>query len=334
MRTSPDVSTSLLHFPRENFSRGLFTISELPGLQKIHSGKVREIFSNADAAELVMITTDRLSAYDHVVCTIPRKGAVLNLLTQWWGQQLSDVIQNHIISVPHPNVLIAKKLDMLPVEFVVRGYLSESSSSTSLWHSYSQGEENPYGIDLPNGLVANEQLPFPVITPTTKAKEGEHDTPLTREQARRLIDDQYGKGVYDAVAEKSLSIFQKAQLILGEKGILLADTKFEFGVDKNGILTLADEILTPDNSRLWWADTYRKALDKGDNPKDFSKEPFRRWLALRGFTGDSPIPHVPTDVSNEVGEAYVALYSLVTGKRVPKQSKNQQSLIRQIQRSL
>lgn len=322
-----------LPFPQENFSRGLNTVSELPGLQKIYSGKVREIFQKP-SGELVIVTTDRLSAYDVVVATVPKKGAVLNLLTQWWGEQLVDIVPNHILSVPHPNILVAKHLEMLPVEFIVRDYLSQSSSTTSLWHSYSQGIENPYGISLPSGLKPNEQLPGPVITPTTKARIGEHDTPLTYEQAKQLVDSQFGNGTYDIVVAKSLQIFQRAQEILHKKGILLADTKFEFGIDKNGIITLGDEIITPDNSRLWWADTYKQSLHVRENPRDFSKEPFRRWLANHGFTGNSPIPHIPTRIINDVSDTYTALYSLVTGKRIPEQPKTQQALIKEIQLSL
>lgn len=332
MQLTADNRASL-HFPQENFSKGLNTVSELPGLKKIHSGKVREIFQKP-STELVMVTTDRLSAYDVVIATVPKKGAVLNLLTQWWGQQLADIVPNHITSVPHPNVLIATPLEMLPVEFVVRGYLSQSSSTTSLWHSYSQGIENPYGISLPSGLKPNEQLPLPVITPTTKGQIGQHDTPLTYEQAKQLVDSQFGEGIYDRVAIKSLQIFQRAQEILGTRGILLADTKFEFGINKNGVIILGDEIITPDNSRLWWAETYKQSLNLGESPKDFSKEPFRRWLANHGFTGNSPTPHIPTKIINEVSDIYSALYSLVTGKRIPRQPKSQQSLLKQIQMSL
>lgn len=325
---------SSLYFPESNFSTGLLTIPELPGLQKLHAGKVREIFGKPNAKELVMITTDRLSAYDHIVCTIPRKGAVLNLLTQWWGEHLSGIIPNHVIAIPHPNALIAKKLDMFPVEFVVRGYLSESSSATSLWHSYSKGQKNLYGVDLPEGLTANEKLPFPIITPTTKAGEGEHDTPLTYKEAKQLVDAQFGDRTYDYVTKKALEIYQRVQIILGERDILLADTKFEFGINENGEITLADEILTPDNSRLWWATTYNQAMNNGESPKDFSKEPFRKWLAAHGFKGNSQVPPIPKNVIDDVEQAYSTLYSLVTGKQIPKQPKTPEMLLKQIKFSI
>lgn len=318
------------NLPTNNFSNGLYVVDSIPNLLKIYSGKVRDIFVTTERKSLFIVTTDRLSAFDHIICTVPNKGAVLNLLTQWWCEQTVDIIPNHLIAVPHPNAMFTKPLKMIPVEFVVRGYLSRSSSQTSLWNYYSKHKDNPYGIELPDSLDANRELPQLIITPTTKAGNGLHDLALTYKQAKKLVDDQFGNGTYDNTCNSALKIFKRASNILLQKGILLADTKFEFGIAGDSVITLADEVITPDNSRLWLLATYDEALSHNEDPKDFSKEPFRKWLAAHGYTGNEPIPEIPTSVINAVAKSYTDFYRLLTGRTLPGRIKSTAKLLKEL----
>jgi phosphoribosylaminoimidazole-succinocarboxamide synthase len=279
---------------------------ELPGHQ---SGKVRESYDLPDGRR-VMIATDRQSAFDHVLTAVPYKGQVLNQTAMFWFDQTQDICPNHVIEAPDPNIVFGQRLDMLPVEMVVRDYMT-GSTDTSIWPMYERGERVLYGHDFPDGLVKNQKLPGTILTPTTKAAQGEHDAPITTieiVEQNLLSQDQW-----DKLAELSLAIFARGREIANDNGLILVDTKYEFGLDRDGHITLADEIHTPDSSRYWIADSYAGRLDAGDEPKSLDKEFLRLWI--RGICDPykDPIPEIPAATLMEFSGKYVDLYERVTG---------------------
>ena len=319
--------------PVENLSRGLGRLDELPGFEKIGKGKVRDSFVSDDGLTRVMITSDDLSAFDYKICRVPGKGAVLNELSYWWAQQMGDIVGNQYQEKPpHPNVSVVDNLAMIPVEFVLRSHLAKSSSPTSLYKWYAQGKENPYGITLPEGIPANGAIGEVVLTPTTKSDE--HDLPLTEEDARLLVDKEFGDGRYDEIQQKLLAVYKRAQEILDGKGITLADTKFEVGVNSKGEVVLADEILTPDNSRMWEKATYGSAVEQGINPTDFSKEPTRVLLVEKGYTPDGPIPTLTTEEIDAIGNRYRSIYTLITDHELILPEDSSQDIQEQIVEAL
>jgi len=279
---------------------------ELPGHQ---SGKVRESYDLPDGRR-VMIATDRQSAFDHVLTAVPCKGQVLNQTAMFWFDQTQDICPNHVIEAPDPNIVFVQRLDMLPVEMVVRDYMT-GSTDTSIWPMYERGERVLYGHDFPDGLVKNQKLPGTILTPTTKAAQGEHDAPITTieiVEQNLLSQDQW-----DKLAELSLAIFARGREIANDNGLILVDTKYEFGLDRDGHITLADEIHTPDSSRYWIADSYAGRLDAGDEPESLDKEFLRLWI--RGICNPykDPIPEIPAATLMEFSGKYVDLYERVTG---------------------
>ena len=279
---------------------------ELPGHQ---SGKVRESYDLPDGRR-VMIATDRQSAFDHVLTAVPYKGQVLNQTAMFWFDQTQDICPNHVIEAPDPNIVFVQRLDMLPVEMVVRDYMT-GSTDTSIWPMYERGERVLYGHDFPDGLVKNQKLPGTILTPTTKAAQGEHDAPITTieiVEQNLLSQDQW-----DKLAELSLAIFARGREIANDNGLILVDTKYEFGLDRDGHITLADEIHTPDSSRYWIADSYAGRLDAGDEPESLDKEFLRLWI--RGICDPykDPIPEIPAATLMEFSGKYVDLYERVTG---------------------
>jgi phosphoribosylaminoimidazole-succinocarboxamide synthase len=279
---------------------------ELPGHQ---SGKVRESYDLPDGRR-VMIATDRQSAFDHVLTAVPYKGQVLNQTAMFWFDQTQDICPNHVIEAPDPNIVFGQRLDMLPVEMVVRDYMT-GSTDTSIWPMYERGERVLYGHDFPDGLVKNQKLPGTILTPTTKAAQGEHDAPITTieiVEQNLLSQDQW-----DKLAELSLAIFARGREIANDNGLILVDTKYEFGLDRDGHITLADEIHTPDSSRYWIADSYAGRLDAGDEPESLDKEFLRLWI--RGICDPykDPIPEIPAATLMEFSGKYVDLYERVTG---------------------
>ncbi|PPR74141.1 MAG: Phosphoribosylaminoimidazole-succinocarboxamide synthase [Alphaproteobacteria bacterium MarineAlpha3_Bin2] len=279
---------------------------ELPGHQ---SGKVRESYDLPDGRR-VMIATDRQSAFDHVLTAVPCKGQVLNQTAMFWFDQTQDICPNHVIEAPDPNIVFGQRLDMLPVEMVVRDYMT-GSTDTSIWPMYERGERVLYGHDFPDGLVKNQKLPGTILTPTTKAAQGEHDAPITTieiVEQNLLSQDQW-----DKLAELSLAIFARGREIANDNGLILVDTKYEFGLDRDGHITLADEIHTPDSSRYWIADSYAGRLDAGDEPESLDKEFLRLWI--RGICDPykDPIPEIPAATLMEFSGKYVDLYERVTG---------------------
>jgi len=275
---------------------------DLSGWGEKQTGKVRDIYS-VDG-QRVLITTDRVSAFDRILGLIPYKGQVLNQLSLWWFEQMGDIVANHVLDAPDPNVTIGREAQPLPVEVVVRGYIT-GVTSTALWTLYEQGEREPYGISLPDGLKKNDPLPSPIITPTTKATGGAHDERLTRAEIleQGLVEQSLWKQVEDA----AIAVFKRGQEIAAKSGLILVDTKYEFGLI-DGKLALIDEIHTPDSSRYWLADSYAAG-----EPQNFDKEFLRLWFAKQGYRGEGDIPTMPSDFIAQVAARYISAYERLTG---------------------
>lgn len=277
---------------------------DLTGYGEKITGKVRDIYIYD--GEYILITTDRVSAFDRVLGAIPFKGQVLNQLSAWWFEKTADIVANHVVAVPDPNVTIARSAETLPVEVIVRGYIT-GVTSTSLWMLYEQGDRHPYGIALPDGLQKNDPLPTPIITPTTKATGGAHDQRLTRAEIidQGLVDETLWKQVEAA----ALAIFARGQEVASKAGLILVDTKYEFGMI-DGKLAIIDEIHTPDSSRYWVADTYRR----GQEPESFDKEALRVWFVEHGYRGEGTPPQMPDDFVATMAKRYITAYERLTGQ--------------------
>ena len=272
-------------------------------------GKVRISYQLNDGNRL-FVTTDRLSAFDRVIAGVPYKGQVLNQLAAWWFARTADIVPNHVMSVPDPNVLIARNANPLPVEVVVRGYIT-GVTSTSLWQQYADGARTIYGHRFPDDLRKNTALPRALVTPTTKAENGGHDVPLTVADvvSRLLVPPQ----LWGEAVEAALRLFQRGQQVAAGAGLILADTKYEFGLDDDGQLMLIDEMHTPDSSRYWVADTYETRLSAGDEPESLDKEVVRRALLATGYRGEGAPPTLPDDVWEKTSARYIDAFERVTG---------------------
>jgi phosphoribosylaminoimidazole-succinocarboxamide synthase len=279
----------------------------LPGRQ---AGKLRDRYPLPGGRRL-LVTTDRLSAFDRVLARVPYKGQVLNQLSAWWFEKTANVATNHMLAVPDPNALVARALAPVPVEVVVRGYIT-GVTTTALWYRYALGEREIYGHRLPDGLRKNEALPRPLITPTTKGGATGHDERLTCAEvvSRRLVD----ADTWEQVQAAALAIFREGQAAAERAGLLLVDTKYEFGLDEAGRLHLMDEIHTPDSSRFWRAATYTARLSAGDEPEIFDKEFVRLAYASHGYRGDGPPPEMPAELWVETSRRYIEIYELLTGE--------------------
>ncbi len=275
-----------------------------------HSGKVRDWYSLGEGRRL-LVTTDRLSAFDRVVGAVPWKGQVLNELSAWWNRKTADIVDNHLVSVPDPNASVVKLASPLPVEVIVRGYIT-GVTSTALWHRYSQGERMIYGYSFPEGLEKNQRLPEPIITPTTKALPGFHDERLT---VAEVVEKGYlKKDIWDQVMSVSLALFARGSEIAEDSGLILVDTKYEFGLAPDGSIVLIDEIHTPDSSRFWKADSYQARVGKGMEPELFDKEFVRLRYAEVGYRGDGELPLLPDSVWADTSLLYQKAYELLTGE--------------------
>ncbi|MCA0048753.1 phosphoribosylaminoimidazolesuccinocarboxamide synthase [Mesorhizobium sp. B283B1A] len=282
-------------------------IPELPGHYK---GKVRENYDLADGRRII-IATDRLSAFDIILTSIPFKGEILTQTARYWFEETADVCPNHVLEYPDPNVVVGTRLDILPVEIVVRGYLA-GTTSTSILTRYKRGEREMYGMRLPDGLRDNEKLAEPVITPTSKAADGGHDEPLSR--AEILDQGLLTEAQWDTVSGYALKLFARGQARAAERGLILADTKYEFGTDKNGTIVLADEIHTPDSSRYWIAGSYEQALANGTRPESFDKDFIRSWVAARCDPYKDTVPKIPDEIVEQASKVYAQAYEAITGK--------------------
>lgn len=274
------------------------------------SGKVRESWPLADGRRL-LVTTDRLSAFDRIMGLVPHKGQVLNQLAAWWFDQTSDIVANHVIALPDPNALICRDVVTLPVEVVVRGRLT-GSTSTSVLPRYLAGERELYGSRLPDGLTAHGPLPEPLITPTTKGEAGEHDVPITV----AAVADQglVEPSLWAEVQRVALALFDRGTRVAEAAGFVLADTKYEFGVDADGQLLIIDEMHTPDSSRYWDASTLGVRLAAGDAPDGYDKEPVRLALRAAGYSGDGEPPDLGPDIWAQTSHRYVELFERITGQ--------------------
>ncbi len=279
---------------------------DLPGH---FSGKVREVWTLPDHRR-ILVTTDRLSAFDRIIGVVPHKGQVLNQLAAWWFEHTSDIVANHVISIPDPNVTLAVEATPLPIEVVVRARLT-GSTSTAVLPRYLAGEREMYGLTFPDGLVPHGPLPKPIITPTTKAQAGEHDEPTTSEEimSKSLVQPE----LWSKVQEVALAVFERGQRIAAAAGFVLADTKYEFGLSPDGELLLIDEMHTPDSSRYWAADTLEARLGAGEAPDGYDKEPVRLALKATGYSGDGEPPELPDSVWEQTSSRYVALFERITG---------------------
>jgi phosphoribosylaminoimidazole-succinocarboxamide synthase len=280
-----------------------YTVDLPPSFGPKQSGKVRDIYTVGE--QKILITTDRVSAFDRVLTTIPHKGQVLNQMAAWWFEQVKGFVPNHVVAVPDENVTIARVAQPLPVEVVVRGYIT-GVTSTSLWTLYEGGEREPYGVRLPEGLKKNGRLPRPILTPTTKAEQGQHDERITAGQVveRGLVEPR----LWEQIEAVALALFARGQAVAETAGLVLVDTKYEFGLI-DGELTLIDEIHTPDSSRYWTLESYSRG-----NPISFDKEFLREWYVAQGYRGEGTIPTMPDEVRAQVAARYIAVYEQLTGK--------------------
>ena len=272
-------------------------------------GKVRDAYFLND--KVVMVSTDRQSAFDRVLAAIPYKGAVLNSVSAWWFKKTEHLFPNHLISTPDPNVSIVEKCDVFPVEFVVRGYIT-GTTDTSLWTVYNNGDREYCGNFLPEGLKKNDKLDKPMLTPTTKDKV--HDRPVSREE---IIDlGLMSAKNYDLAAKMSLDLFTFGQETAKSNGLILVDTKYEIGTDSNGNIKFVDEIHTPDSSRFWISDSYKERINSGQEPENIDKEFLRLWFAKNCDPyNDEVLPDAPDDLVAELSARYILLYELITGEK-------------------
>jgi len=282
------------------------TIAELPNH---YSGKVRDNYDLPDGRR-VIIATDRLSAFDRILCVVPFKGQALTQTARFWFDATADICPNHVLAYPDPNVVIAKRLTILPVEVVVRDYLA-GTTGTSILTLYKAGKRTMYGVDLPDGMRDNERLPHPILTPTSKAFDGAHDAPLTPDEI--VAGGLLSAAVWERLSEYALALFARGQRMAAARGLILADTKYEFGTDENGRVVLADEIHTSDSSRYWKADSYEARFAAGERPESFDKDFVRSWVADRCDPYRDDIPEIPQELILGTASVYIQAYETITG---------------------
>lgn len=282
----------------------------IPELPNRGEGKVRDSYDLPDGRR-ILIATDRLSAFDRILTTIPLKGQVLTQTARFWFDATREICPNHVESHPDPNVVVCKRLSILPVEIVVRGYLT-GTTNTSIWPMYKAGRREMYGIRFPDGLRENHVLQQAIITPTTKASEGGHDEPLS---PREIVDRGLMTGAqWQTVSGYALALFAHGQALVRERGLILVDTKYEFGVDARGRIMLADEIHTPDSSRYWRLESYERHLAAGTPPESFDKDVIRNWVLARCDPYRDPIPEIPREMRLHTAAVYVQAFETITGE--------------------
>ncbi|MFZ5446980.1 MAG: phosphoribosylaminoimidazolesuccinocarboxamide synthase [Myxococcota bacterium] len=286
-----------------------FTLSstDFPSLGQKYQGKVRDTYAQGD--RLVLITTDRLSAFDHVLTTLPFKGDLLNTLAHFWFQKTAHVVKNHVLDMPDPCVIVGRRAQPFKVEFVVRGYLTGS-----LWRDYEAGRD-PYALALPKGLKKDQRFERPLLTPSTKAPIGQHDEPLSEQAVveRGLLSPRD----WERAREAALGLFAEGQKQAAAQGLLLVDTKYEFGLVGSELVVI-DEMHTPDSSRFWLAEGSRERFERGEPQQMLDKENLRQWLITeRGFSGHGTPPAIPDDVRVSLADKYLSAFERITGTKFP-----------------
>ena len=296
-----------LKTPRNDNQVAIIETVNLRGFGKKYQGKTRDYYILKD--KRIIVATDRISAFDKVLGLIPHKGQVLTQLSAFWFQKTKDIIQNHLLTNPDPNVLVVKNAQLIPIEMVVRGYIT-GVTRTSIWGSYEKGERTIYGLKVPEGLRKNQKLKKPVITPTTKAEKG-HDEKLTSEEIikRKIVSEK----MYEQMEQVALKLFELGTTICAKAGIILVDTKYEFGLI-NSKLILIDEIHTPDSSRFWMKKTYAQRFKKGLEPDNFDKEFLRIWFKKQGYLGEGKPPIMTDEFVHQVSKRYIDVYEMITEK--------------------
>lgn len=296
---------------RENLDKTFYGIeeSDVPAGTKLFKGKVRDTIDLG--SELLIVTSDRISAFDRILSTIPFKGEVLNKMALYWFGKTKDIIKNHISKEISARTILVKKCEVLPVEVIVRGYLTGSA-----WRDYSAGKDVS-GIKLPEGMNNNQKFDTPLLTPSTKADIGEHDQPISSEEIVKtgLVEEKLWKQVEKA----AFALFQRGTELAAQQGLILVDTKYEFGL-LDGELVLVDEIHTPDSSRFWYASSYDELYKAGKNQKQLDKEFFRQWLIERGYMGDGECPEITDEVRAEIAQRYIDSFEKISGEKLAGES--------------
>ncbi|MCE9541294.1 phosphoribosylaminoimidazolesuccinocarboxamide synthase [Candidatus Kaiserbacteria bacterium] len=276
------------------------------------TGKVRDIYDLGDT--LLLVTTDRHSSFDRIIAHIPWKGQVLNQISAWWFEKTKDIVQNQVVAVPDPNVTVARKYRTVSIEAVMRGYLT-GVTDTSIWSRYSNGQRTFGGLTLPDGMRKNSKLPEPIFDPTTK--EDTHDRALSSEEM--IAEGFVTPELFADVKAVATALFLRGQEIAASRGLILVDTKYEFGLDSAGKLALIDEIHTPDSSRYWQLDSYEERFAKGEEPQYFDKEFLRLWFKENCDPyKDATLPDAPQDLVDELSRRYIQMYEQITGETFVK----------------
>jgi phosphoribosylaminoimidazole-succinocarboxamide synthase len=273
-----------------------------------YAGKVRDVYKQPKQGRRILIATDRQSAFDILWCTIPLKGQVLTQISSWWFDHIGDIMPTQVLANPDPNVVVVKDLKMVPVEIVVRAYLT-GSSKTSAWVNYNNGVRSFCGVDLPGGMVKNQKFDAPIITPTTKGEDDELIDPAS------IVSKGLATAkLWEEISDKAMKLFRRGQELAAERGLILVDTKYEMGIDAEGNLTIADEVHTPDSSRYWIADSYEERFAAGKEPESLDKEFFRLWLKEQGFEYGGKHPAITDEVRLMLASKYIDLCERVTGE--------------------
>jgi phosphoribosylaminoimidazole-succinocarboxamide synthase len=303
------ASDSLADRLRAGLDRTLLTTS-LDALGRKYEGKVRDNYTTTDGRRYIVVT-DRTSAFDHVIGTLPYKGQLLTQMAAFWFEKTKHIAPNHVISVPDPCAMECVECVPLPVEMVVRAYVT-GVTSTSIWTHYAAGEREFCGHTLPDGLSKNDKLPRAILTPSTKAEKGGHDISTSRDEILRITKME--PRVFDRAAELAMALFAAGVDHAAKQGLILVDTKYEFGVRPDGEIVVIDEIHTPDSSRYWYSSTYSDRQARGQEPESFDKEYLRRWLAGVGYKGDGPPPEMPPEIRVEATLRYAEAFERITGR--------------------